>query len=794
MPSYGYGSSWYGDTDDYYGNVSSTAALTGEVQWIFLVDWDGTNTFAYNEGPYMIDMEVSRGQRYLVQERGDGFETMRPGEGTVTLTDKLRRFDPDYAAGPLYGKILPGRKFQLKVKDLATGTVYPIMAGYINDIPPITEVDHVQLALRESISLLDKRVNIPMLYRNSISGAMNELLSAAKFPNTFSSTIGAETQQVTAFAVDNINALNTLLELGAACLGQVFADNSGRIRFYARGYASMPTIAIDQADCNKAIRRSQPWENLRNIIQVVTNKKVKKREEAIWQSGIIALPANATTTIAVEYGEAIDVRIYSLTANSLATGKGADRSNLVTRNVSAYAGSMSIALTNTANSVTYVTKLIVTGRPIVNQALRTEVRNALSESTYGEMVFNLDNPWLQDYTHAVEYATMISNFLDEPERTIEIEIDQRPALQYSFDLMDHIHFTSAKLGITTATALYAGYIRHRWQLDTGQDVRTTLVMRPRLTDATSIGNDAEDPDLPYIPEADNQLGWPISMPSVPNPPPAVVDPDPSKTCPVDLPANGPYDLGWTGIILASTGHPSINLYSKVRSSSHANRTTYVLQGVWYKKVGGSWEETTDDAFYNIYALDAAGNKIATAVHDAVVGSGYQRTGYFNVPAATLVSGFRLEINSLDIGTVTSVERWFVRDGAGLTLEDDAVPWTMNGAGFRVALNAQTATGGWYVGKVYYRLRGLDRVSITSRFDVGYVQSTSSIWQLFAGINEFIPDEPPILGGFGSSDATRRDYASPVSVATIYAPGDATRKLWRYRPIVEPNHDRYGRCF
>jgi hypothetical protein len=594
----GYGISEYGIGE--YGEASPTG-LAGAVQWIFLVDWDGDGSFAYNEGAYMIDLETRRGQRYLVQERGAGFETFRPGDGTATLTNKDGRFDPDNASGPLYEKILPGRKFRLSVKDLATDIVYPIMAGFINDIPPLSEYDRIQLALRESWSLLDQKISIPILYRNSITDVIKYLLDEAEWPNTFGRAIDTETQQVTAFAADKVNALDVLINLGAACLGQIFADNEGRLIFYARGQASMPTVAIDQAQVDKMIRRSQPWENLRNIIHVTANKKVKAREAPVWQnSGVIQVNGSSSNTITVQYQTAIDVRVYQFVANSAVNGTGVNMTSSVSYTLNVLPASLEITFTNASATTAYVTKMIILGRPIVDQPITKTVVNALSQTTYGKMNFDMDNPYLQDLAHATAYATMISNFLDEPERTIEVMIDQRPELQYSFDLMDKIDFTSAKLGIDAT--YYVGLIEHRWEIDNGQKVKTKLVMRPRLTDGTAISNDPEDPDLPYIPEAPYDPGIPI--PNDPGLPPV-----PGGTCLTDMAAtaNGPFVLsGPWPVELRSNGEyyfdQAINDGIWMRTSSAANPTFVTVTGDWqiYDPNESKWIGETSSTNWRFY--------------------------------------------------------------------------------------------------------------------------------------------------------------------------------------------------
>jgi hypothetical protein len=583
----------YGHTTRYYGVDGVNPG--GEVQWIFVVDWDNDGSFNYNEAVYMVDLEINRGNRYLVQPGGNGFETFEPGEGSVTLENIGRRFDPDYVGGPLEDKILPGRKFRLLVKDLTTGTVYPVMAGIIYDIPPITEVDRIVFSLRESAFLLDKRISIGILYRNTITDVLQKLLKAAAFPSLFGQTLDDETQYITAFGLTDINALDTIKELGAACLGQVFTSGSGMLNFYSRGHSTMRSIAIDQTDALKRIRRSQPWENLRNIIQVVANKKVKARECAIWQNnGPILLAAYETKKIVITFKDAIDPRLYRLKANSKKDSSGLDLLIGNSRMTKTYMGGIELTLINIYAAPMYFTEIIVMGHPIVDQPIKSVVENALSKTTYGEMVFTMDNPWLQSHNHAAAFATMISNFLDEPERTVELTIEQRPDLQYSMDLMDKIPLTVAKLFAGTQN-YYVGRIEHRWQDPTGQAVITTLVLVPRLTDGTAIDNDPINPDLPFIPD-----------PVVPPTPPGDTPPDlppPGGECLTnpDAGANGPWgfaagDLASILPVTLQSNKTLQHIFRPVndiwlRPGGFTNKSLLYITGDWqlWNPGTGSWE-------------------------------------------------------------------------------------------------------------------------------------------------------------------------------------------------------------
>jgi hypothetical protein len=209
---------------------------------------------------------------------------------------------------------------------------------------------------------------------------------------------------------------------------------------------------------------------------------------------------------------------------------------------------------------------------------------------------------MQDLSHAQAYATMISNFLDETQRTIEVQIEQRPDLQFSFDLMDAIPFTAAKLAINTT--YYAGLIEHRWQAENGQSVITTLVMRPRLTDAAAVSNDVEDPDLPYIPETPLPPGgWvPLTTTPIINP----VDPlDPGGCLSnVSAIANGPFDLLLNSINLISNGNTQYSVDTPgvwARPGGFDNPTKIAVTGDWqkYNPVTAQWDGDITNDWWNV---------------------------------------------------------------------------------------------------------------------------------------------------------------------------------------------------
>ena len=117
-----------------------------------------------------------------------------------------------------------------------------------------------------------------------------------------------------------------------------------------------------------------------------------------------------------------------------------------------------------------------------------------------------------------------------------------------------------------------------------------------------------------------------------------------SSCPNSAPANGPYDLFISGVMYQNdvSNSKKVNYPCTVRSNAHTYLTAYTLTATWQKFSSGSYVATTDDAFYNVYAVNASGSRVATGTHDAVVYSTI-RTGYFNIPANVEVAGFEVAL-------------------------------------------------------------------------------------------------------------------------------------------------------
>lgn len=94
---------------------------------------------AFDDGPYVASptwTDVTAYVRELSTSRGvlDDWTWQADGQATVTLSNRDRRFDPFYTAGPYYGKLLPRR--QIRIRATSGGTTYDVFRGFISNWPP----------------------------------------------------------------------------------------------------------------------------------------------------------------------------------------------------------------------------------------------------------------------------------------------------------------------------------------------------------------------------------------------------------------------------------------------------------------------------------------------------------------------------------------------------------------------------------------------------------------------------------------------------------------------------------
>lgn len=79
----------------------------------------------------------------------------QPAVADVSLTNETRRFDPEHASGPYYGRLTPGRRIRIRVT--YDGVTYPAFAGFVEGWPQtysFPEVADCDVTATDGLTLL----------------------------------------------------------------------------------------------------------------------------------------------------------------------------------------------------------------------------------------------------------------------------------------------------------------------------------------------------------------------------------------------------------------------------------------------------------------------------------------------------------------------------------------------------------------------------------------------------------------------------------------------------------------
>lgn len=673
----------YGDVTRLYGADSPTQP-NGLMQWVIEIDWTGNGFSGENEADRCIGYHLKRGREYYVRAGAKDLEPMQYYASTIALSNHDYRYDPYNTASPLYPNVRPGRKIFIAVKDLVTGIFYNRVIGIVADIQPVSGQDpRVTITFYDGMkSLYDTALNMAIKTNTTVSQAIYDITTAAQYP--FGAVIEPWAQPIPVFDGSDINAYDALSQLSSASLGTFFIDNRGHARYYPLNYAGMQTWTIDQADCLKEIATPQPWDVVRNMITVTAQRKGKTPVGIIFSMGSpVLIPHGGYASFDVSWERAVDVGSnYQFSASYNPSGVPGDADDI--------SGWVQVTLSNiTATGCHvnaykgepvnpgwdgYLTRLDIYGCKLITSPYVCKARDDVSAApgNYGPRRLEITNPFLQDSGYARAISLLLLEHLKNPQKLPTIQIDTRPDLQFSPDVMDKVAFTAPKLGIDD-TFQVAG-IEEEWKEPNGQSVLTTLYLHQVPYSTATITPDPYYP--PAIPPV-NPPGYGCTMGTSYGIIPgcgtgsthgtpgcnvgASYGPPPATGCLSVMPANGPdYVCGsrdlWSNDPNANQTHLMFPCY--IRPGSATNKTTLSIAGTLYADTGGGMVAAMNDG-WEAYASDMYGNIVAQGVKDAYTGSaGYGvRTCHFAPPANTEIAGFVILVKGALAYTPVAGEIW-----------------------------------------------------------------------------------------------------------------------------------------
>lgn len=256
------------------------------------VDWTLTGLFTA-AGEDLSDRWLSGAG--IVCERGkDQIRLLSPpqaGKLDFAVDNRDHQFSVENVAGPLYGKLEPGRAVKLRA-DFG-GTLYDLWTGVLDDLPqhPGWADLSVGLPALGSLSKLRGKPITTALYQDITTDvAINHLLDAAGWP-ALARAIQTGKTTLLWWWLDNQDAFDALLELlasegpGAA----IYEDRQGRIVFenrHARLTQARSTVSQFAFRDDNYLYDLQPDPKLKevfNMCSLTVKERVAQPENAVWQ-------------------------------------------------------------------------------------------------------------------------------------------------------------------------------------------------------------------------------------------------------------------------------------------------------------------------------------------------------------------------------------------------------------------------------------------------------------------------------------------------------------------------------
>lgn len=488
----------YGDGSVYGQDGLTYGAATVErpVTWMFEVDWDNDGYFnGENEGGNLTHpMDIEAGRQFFLRGDKKGFEPVKPSKGTLTLLNTSGRYDPFNATGALYGLILPGRKFQLRVQKEADGSRKDVMAGRLVDLRPMYgDVDKVRVELVNAMEDL-KAKNVRTAVQSTIryDAALQMILDEFGWVDGVDiDTTVSETMPY--WWARGQSALDEILSLTDAAMGMFCVGEDGSAVYKSRVSAETPlmTITDDHIDWHYGIRTPTPWETIFNVIRVYARKRSQVASVTLWQTTDVPLiPAGDSREIWAEYsynGE--DAVATSVTtpventdyeANSQANGGGTDLSANIAITMTTFGTTAKLVVSNTGGTDAYMTLMKLRGTAIVaDKYTFIERRDNDSIAAFKEREFDVKSDWLQDINTARDEALILINRLSSqrafPRFKLLIgEFDK----QFNIRLFGLVSVNFARKGISGEYRF--GWYKHRSIDDVLYKFETEVFLEPNL--------------------------------------------------------------------------------------------------------------------------------------------------------------------------------------------------------------------------------------------------------------------------------------------------------------------------
>lgn len=487
-----------------YGAAKYGTATNANLLWGLEVDWDNDGAFTgASEAGYLRAVSITRGRSGLFTGEGQpGRQAV--GQCILTLDNSDRRFDPWYSSSALYPNVQPGRDVRLRVKNGSSGSLYDVFRGRIADVPRSQDrLDPtVQLVVYDGWRMLaDRRSTVALQTNTTMDLLISAVLTDVSWPSAWGSDLDTGSDTIPYAWVEDQSAFDALHEMVESEMGLGYVGADGKFYFVSRQNLELATssLTLDQAEVMNAPAVSNPWDLVRNKISVRAYPRSIASSAEIWRLNETRyVRPGASATIWAKFHDsnydeciaqsvAAPVATTDYTMNTDAGGLGTNLTASFSVTATIFAASAKLVVTNNGSVGGYITLLKIRGAAIQLLNVTAAIaEDTTSQASYGRRQLSLDLPFQQNTATAEDFANWLLSLLKDPAPMVQVELVNRPATQFGYDLGTNVHFTCAYLGLDKVFRI--GQIRH----DTGrsmQHVRTVWTLEPisQQTDYWQLG-------------------------------------------------------------------------------------------------------------------------------------------------------------------------------------------------------------------------------------------------------------------------------------------------------------------
>jgi hypothetical protein len=468
-------------------------ARSNVIGWAFEVDWNGDGIFSgSNEANHMIGLTIDRGRDFYINSESDGFEPVTSGRAVITLDNSSKRYDPYNVTSDLYPNVTPGKLCRISVKPVGMAKIIRF-TGYIDDIRPISGTNNVSIVAVDKLSLFkNTTITLSMQSGKRVSELITAILVGIGETDY---DIDSLLDIVPYYWANSKGVNEAITELVDASIGSFFISASGTIKYYQRigTVSAVGTIAQDKI--LREIETPQPWDTIRNNIEIIVNPRELIATGTIWELGDTpAIPNGSSITIWADYSYnntacpatnvITPVASTDYAMNTQEDGLGADLTAGFAIVFSAFGQSAKIVITNNSGSSGYVTMFKIRGDAVFAlDTGRINIQDTASQALYQTRSFILNSEWIQNVNTATEIANILNSFMPLPRKFPTVQFENQFSEQFNYDLFDRVNCEIAELGINDSFRI--GQIHDEWLSENGQKILTTYKLEPVIGIITS---------------------------------------------------------------------------------------------------------------------------------------------------------------------------------------------------------------------------------------------------------------------------------------------------------------------